>query len=63
MKRVGEKQILDRGESMKLLLDTHVFLWLNSHPQKLSATLPNFGANFPVNRDEQPVPVCPSGSD
>ncbi len=48
---------------MKLLLDTHVFLWLNSHPRKLSATLPNFGANFPVNRDEQPVAVCPSGSD
>jgi len=24
---------------MKLLLDTHIFLWLNSEPEKLSATI------------------------
>ena len=24
---------------MKLLLDTHIFLWINSEPEKLSATV------------------------
>ncbi len=30
---------------MKLLLDTHIFLWLNSHPQKLSETILEACAN------------------